>query len=415
MIKKGDIFSKCYDDKSGFFSNVKALLSQYQQLPELSGSIGAHMLCNGKEVINWSSNDYLGLTNHPSNRAIERQVINEGPANLPMGSRFLTNNSAFKEFEAKFASFIHCQSSMVFSTGYLAAIGVIPALSGPGDIILIDAEAHSCLFDAVKLAISNGALYKVFRHNDMESLEAFLKLAREKAEAGIMIICDGVYSMKGDLAKLKEIITLKEKYGARLFLDDSHGGGVMGLHGRGTAHHFNVANEVDLVLHTFSKAFGAVGGCISGNKEIIDYLRRSAKTYIFSHSMQLIFMKKILNSLELILANSDFLRSLWRNTELLQFGLQNAGFNIGDTQSPITPVTMQVIEQKTSMRYLFHFVSILREEHQIYVSAVTYPAVPSNKALIRLIPTAGHSIQDIEKTIKAFVEVRHKLGSYPLS
>lgn len=414
MTKNADLFNKCSDDRSGFFSEFKDILEQYRKLPGLSGSICPHMISDGHTVINWSYNDYLGLANHPSNRKIEIKTIEMAPSNAPMGSRLFSDHNAFNEFESKFASYVQCEQTMTFATGYLAAIGAIPALAGPGDIILIDSEAHSCLFDSVKLAMANGAHYKLFKHNDMQSLESLLTLARQDPHtAGIMIICDGVYSMRGDLAILDKIIELKNKYDARIFLDDAHGGGIMGKDGKGTAHHFGVHKDIDLVMHTFSKAFASTGACISGNNIIIDYLRRSARTYIFSHNMQLIFLNKVLNSIHLIQSEPKILKSLWVNSVYLQSELKSAGFNIGNTQSPITPVIINVADPKLAINYLFQYVCRLREDHHIFVSAVTYPAVPSNMALIRLIPTTQHSLQDIDNTVKAFISVRKHLGPLP--
>ncbi len=409
MTRTSDIFKKCTDGSSGFFSEFKDILVQYNQLPGLSGPIGPHMLSNGNDVINWSYNDYLGLANHPSNTEEELKTIEMAPVNTPMGSRLFSNHSVFDKFESVFAAYVQCEASMSFATGYLAAIGVIPALSGPEDIILIDSEAHSCLFDASKLATTNGARLKIFRHNDMQNLESLLVLIRKESKtAGVLIICDGVYSMRGDLALLDKIIELKNKYEARLFLDDAHGG-VMGKNGEGTASHLGFQKDVDLVLHTFSKAFASTGACISGDKVVIDYLRRSARTYIFSHNMQLVFINKVLNSIKLIQNNPEILNSLWKNTTHLQSELRASGFNIGNTESPITPVIINVSDPKSAIQYLFHYVLSLRKEHHVFVSAVTYPAVPSNMALIRLIPTAQHSAKDIDDTIKAFVAVRKKL------
>lgn len=400
-----DIFEKCLNNQRAYFSAFKDKLEHYQSLPGLEGELGPHMMYGEKPVITWSYNDYLGLANHPSNRKLEKLVIDEAPVNYPMGSRFLSgNNSAYAELEQKFSEFVGAESALLFATGYLGAVGAIPALLSVNDSVILDADAHSCLFDAAKIAVANGAKMHIFRHNDMQHLEEQLQLAA-RHNGGILIVCDGVYSMQGDLAKLDEIVRLKEKYHARLFLDDAHGGGVMG-NGRGTATHFNLADTVDIMMFTFSKAYGSTGGCVCGSKSIINYLRSNSRTYIFSHNMQLIFLRKVIGSLELLKSTPEILTRLWHNTKTLQAGLKDLGFDLGDTETPITPIIFKIKDLHADIDKLLKIVLTLRDDYGIYVSPIAYPAVPADRFLLRLTVTAGHTNDDVTATLNAFAKLK---------
>jgi len=401
-----DIFEKCLSNRHAYFTEFKQQIDRYRQLPGLEGPIAPHMKYGDKTVLVWSYNDYLGLSNHPLNRQLEKLVVAEAPTNYPMGSRYLSgNNSAYDELEKKFSKFLNYEATLLFATGYLAAVGVIPALLSVNDYVILDSDAHSCLFDAAKIAVANGAKLHVFRHNDVAHLEEHLQIAKQN-NAGILIVCDGVYSMMGDLAKLKEIVALKNKYQARLFLDDAHGGGVMGANGTGTHTYFNLGSEVDIHMNTFSKAFGCTGGSISSTKPIIDYLRNNARTYIFSHNMQLVFIKKMLNSLHILQTNPSILTTLWNNTHALQAGLKQLGLDIGQSQTPITPIIFRINNLQTDVERLLTLVLKLRNEYSIYVSPVGYPAVPSNIFLLRLTVTANHTMADVETTLDAFAELK---------
>ncbi len=304
-----DIFEKCTADSFGYFHDARHFKEMNPKLSVVFDGAKVSYLYQGKPVIVWSYNNYLGLSNHPSNREIEKDFIQENSSTYPMGSRFMTGNCQdLDELELKFAAHVGKASSLLFATGYLGAIGAIPAIAQQGDIIIMDMEAHACLFDGARIAVANGARLLLFKHNDINSLENKLKIAKQDGQGGILIITDGIFSMKGDASPLQEIIDLKKKYQARLLLDDAHGGGVMGREGRGTAHTLGVTEDVDLILNTFSKAFGSSGGIISGCKDVISFLKFNARTNIFSHNMTAIHARKALNSLELIKNSPPFIR-----------------------------------------------------------------------------------------------------------
>lgn len=401
-----DIFQKCLNKKTAYFNEIQDKVTVYRHLPTLEGPVGPRMRYGEKEVIVWSYNDYLGLTNHPVCRESEMSSVHKYSGNTVMGSRSIAaNHPDYLQLETTLSEFIHYEDTLLFATGYLAAIGTIPALVGVGDYILLDSAGHACLFDAVKIAQANGAKLRVFKHNDMEDLAAQLEHIRKtENDAGILIVCDGVYSMTGDVADLPALVKLKKQYDARLFVDDAHGTGVMGENGSGTVNYFNAEQDVDLVMHVFSKAFASIGASVSGSKEMIDYLRCNAKTYIFSHCMQLVFVNRILTTLDLIKNQPNIITKLWDNKSILQEKLKTNGFNIGTTRSPITPVIFKVTDFKSDMNALISLILFLREEYSVYTSPIIYPAVPSNMMLIRLIPTTNHSFDDIETTVKGLVE-----------
>lgn len=398
-----DIFIKCMNRKNVYFSDIQDKIEAYRRLPSLQGPVGSHMQYGDKQVIVWSYNDYLGLTNNPLCRQNEAETVSGYAANTVMGSRSIAaNHPAYDLLEKTLSDYIGFEDTLLFATGYLAAIGTIPALVGVEDYILLDASGHACLFDAAKIAQANGAKLRVFKHNDMENLEEQLKNIRQSdTQAGILIVCDGVYSMTGAIANIPKLVSLKYKYDARLFVDDAHGTGVMGKNGRGTVTHFNAEKDVDIVMHVFSKAFAAIGSSISGPKKIIDFLRNNARTYIFSHCMQLIFVNRVLTSINLVQKSPEIIEKLWKNKNILQEKLKSFGFNIGDTQSPITPVIFKVTDFKSDISALISLIMLLRDKFGVYVSPIVYPAVPSNIMLIRLIPSTNHSLADIDDTVNA--------------
>lgn len=402
-----DIFHKCHEQQNSYVLKLKSQIDADRLFVPLIGPIGAHMECNGKPVITWGYNDYLGLANHPSNREIEKNTIAKVASNYPMGSRLLSgNNEAYERLEKEFAAFVKKESCLLFATGYLAAIGTIPAIAQAGDCIILDSEAHACLLDAAKIAVANGAKMRVFKHNDMGSLEQQLNLASRNSNQGILIVCDGIYSMSGDVATLPQIIELKKKYSARLFLDDAHGGGVMGETGGGTATYYNLQSDVDLIMNTFSKAFGASGGSICADPTIVNYLRFNARTNIFSHNLQLVFVNKVLNSLNILKNDPTILQRLHSNTELFQKGMRELGFNIGNTQSPITPLIFKVADPLTQIKKLVNVIFKLRDEYGIFATPVTFPAVSSDMFIIRFTVTANHTVEDIQVTLNALSKLK---------
>lgn len=401
-----DIFNKCQIENN-YLLRLKKEVDVNKLYMPLEGTIGPHMQCGGKEVVTWCYNDYLGLASHPLNRETEIKTITETPCNYPMGSKMLSgNNQAYNNIEQQLAAFLKKEDTMLFATGYLAAIGVIPALTKPGDYILMDADAHACLVDAAKIAIANGAKLRFFHHNNMENLEYQLQQARSNEECGILIVCDGVYSMSGELSPLPKIIQLKKQYNARLLLDDAHGIGTLGELGRGTTSHYNLYDEVDLLMGTFSKAFASSGGFIAGTKSILDYLRYTARTNIFSHNLQLIFIQKILNSLYLIQNEISLYENLQNNMLLLQTGMRELDLNIGNTRSAITPLIFSVTDPIKQIKSLMNIIFKLRDDFGVYALPVTFPAITSNQFLIRFTVTAKHTPEDINITLNALSELK---------
>ena len=302
------------------------------------------------------------------------------------------------ELEKKLAAFEDKKSAILFNYGYLGVLGTLSAIVHRSDTIVIDKLSHACMIDGTFLA---GGKYRFFKHNDMGDLEKQLKAARTLRRGGILIVTEGVFGMRGDLANLPDICDLKDKYGARLFVDDAHGCGVMGPNGRGTSEHFAVMNRVDLYFSTFAKSFAAIGGFTAGEDEVIRYLRYNARTQIFAKSLPMIYVKVVNKTLDMILKNPEFRKRLWEVAFNLQNGLRELGFTLGDTASPITPVYIPV-EPEVAKGIIIY----LREKRGIFVSGVMYPVVPKGIILLRMIPTAAHTDDQIEKTLEAFRHLR---------
>jgi glycine C-acetyltransferase len=322
-----------------------------------------------------------------------------------MGSRMLTGNTEkHLDLEKKLAAFLKKPAAILFNYGYLGVIGTISALVGPDDVILMDKLSHASIVDGTLLA-SGRRGFRPFKHNNLENLEFHLKAINRERKGGILIVIEGVYGMRGDLADLKGICALKEKYGARLFVDDAHGFGVMGENGGGTGEHFGVQDQIDLYFGTFAKAFAAIGGVTAGDKKVIDYIRYNARTNVFAKSLPMVFVDALDKSLEIIQRQPELRQKTWHIAKKLQQGLQELGFDIGDTQSPITPAYVPAgdIETGTAM------IRMLRDDYGIFVSGVAYPVVPMGILLFRMIPTAAHTDEDVDVTLEAFKNMRDRL------
>ena len=399
-----DLFEKCRGD-GGYFGRYRAAGDKYVVQPLLDSLPGPHMESGGRRVIMWGINSYLGLTGNPRIKAAALAAVRRHSTSAPMGSRLLTGNTSRHEaLERRLADYCGKPDAVLFNYGYLGVMGTISALIGPADEVIIDKLSHASMIDGTILAMA-GRRFRPFRHNDMDSLEQQLRAARSRARGGILIVIEGVYGMRGDLADLPAISALARQYGARIFIDDAHGFGVMGPGGRGTAEHFGVQDEIDLYFGTFAKAFAAIGGVTAGAPEVIDYVRFNARPHVFAKAMPLLYVDVLDATLTEILAHPEYRARMWRNARRLQRGLVELGYSIGDTQSPITPVYVRS-GQETARAIMV----MLREDYGVFLSGVTYPVVPRGINLFRMIPTALHSDEDVAATLTAFAEIRERLA-----
>ncbi len=377
----------------------------YYMFPKLEGPIGPRMMFNGKERLTWSLNNYLGLANHPEVRETDAQAAKDWGLAYPMGARMMTGQTKYHEqLERELAEYVHKESAYLFNFGYQGMVSTIDALVDRNDVIVYDAEAHACIIDGMRLHIGKRF---VFRHNDMESCEKQLERATkivEQTGGGILVITEGVYGMTGNQGNLKGIVELKKKYKFRLLVDDAHGVGTMPGGNTGTLQ--GVQDEVDLYFATFAKSFALIGGFISGPKEIIRYLRFNLRSQIYAKSLPMPIVIGALKRLELMRNHPEYRDHLWTVVNALQSGLRENGFNIGTTTSPVTPVMLNgTVDEATNLTH------DLRENFNVFCSIVTYPVVPKGVILLRLIPTAAHSLEDVKYTLNAFCSVKDKLTS----
>ncbi len=399
-----DLFDKCRGD-GGYFGKFRARGDSYFTQPVLEGAPGPHMGWRGKPVVQWAINNYLGLAGNERVRQAARRCVEEWGTFSPMGSRMLTGNTdRHIALERKLADFLQKPAAILFNYGYLGVLGTVSALVGPDDIIVMDKLSHASIVDATVLA-SAGRRFHPFKHNDLDNLEFHLKAAGRDRKGGILIVIEGVYGMRGDLAELPGICDLARRYEARLFVDDAHGFGVMGENGRGTGEYFGVHDRIDLYFGTFAKAFAAIGGVTAGEQAPIDYIRYNARTNVFAKSLPMVYVEALSASLDEILEKPELRRRMWEIAGLLQKGLSGLGYDIGDTRSPITPVYVPAGSDEMAMT----MISMLREEYGIFVSGVTYPVVPPGVILFRMIPTASHSEEDVARTVEAFRSLRDRL------
>lgn len=383
----------------------------YFAFPKLEGAIGSRMHFRGKEKIVWSLNNYLGLANLPEVRKADADAAAKFGLGLPMGARMMSGNSNFHEqLEKELAAFESKEDAILLNFGYQGMVSLIDVLCSRHDVIVYDAESHACIIDGVRLHAGHRF---VFKHNDIADCEKQLQRAEaliEKQQAGgILLITEGVFGMAGDQGKLKEIVALKSKYLFRLLVDDAHGFGTLGKTGAGAGEEQGVQNQIDLYFSTFAKSMASIGAFIAGSKQIIDYIRYNIRSQIFAKSLPMPLVIGNLKRLELIKTQPSLKDKLWENALKLQHGLKEKGLDIGKTDSVVTPVYMKGgVEEASSM------VSDLRENYNIFCSIVVYPVIPKGHIIYRLIPTAVHTDEDIQLTLKAFEETKKKLdqGAY---
>lgn len=379
----------------------------YFFFPKLVGEIGPHMEFRGKKLLNWSLNNYLGLANHPEVRKTDAEAAQQFGLAFPMGARMMSGNSdKHEQLEKELSAFVEKEDTILCNFGYQAMVSAIDALVDRHDVIVYDAESHACILDGVRLHM--GKRY-VFKHNDMADFEKQMQRATKLAgETGgaILVITEGVFGMRGDQGKLKEIVAFKKKYNFRLFVDDAHGIGTLGAKGGGTGQEQGCQDGIDIYFGTFAKSFALIGGFISSKKEIITYLRYNMRSQIYAKSLPIPLVIGALKRIELMRNHPEYKAKLWEITNLLQKGLRDAGFNIGDTNSCVTPVYLSgSVPEATNM------VQDLRENFGIFCSIVTYPVIPKGMIIIRVIPTATHNAEDVKYTIESFSKIVTKLKS----
>ncbi|RQO30311.1 8-amino-7-oxononanoate synthase [Taibaiella sp. KBW10] len=405
-----DIFAKIKKDR-GPIGKYQDQAHEYFAFPKLEGEIGNRMKFNGKERIVWSLNNYLGLANHPEIRKADADAAAQYGMALPMGARMMSGNSDnHDQLENEFAAFIGKEGAMLLNFGYQGMVSAIDAIVSRHDVIVYDAESHACILDGLRL--HPGMRYK-FNHNDVADCEKQLQRAAKFIEGtpgGILVITEGVFGMNGNQGKIKEIAALKAQYEFRLFVDDAHGFGTMGKKGAGIGEEQDCIEEIDLYFSTFAKSLAGVGGFIAADKDILHFLRYNMRSQIFAKSLPMTMVVGGLKRMELIRNKPELREKLWENVNKLQKGLTERGFNIGTTNTPVTPVYME-----GELNPALQMIVDLRENYNIFCSVVVYPVIPKGQIILRLIPTATHTDADINETLEAFSIVRERLtnGEYP--
>lgn len=407
MVK--DLFERIHENK-GPLGKWASQAEGYYVFPKLEGELGPRMKFHGKEILNWSINDYLGLANHPEIRKVDAEAAQQYGAAYPMGARMMSGHTDIHEqLERELATFVQKEAAYLLNFGYQGMVSIIDALVSKNDVIVYDVDSHACIIDGVRLHHGKRFTYK---HNDMESIEKNLQRATKMAEetgGGILLITEGVFGMRGQQGKLKEICALKAKYNFRLLVDDAHGFGTLGKTGAGAGEEQGVQDQIDVYFSTFAKSMASIGAFVAADQDIIDYLKYNLRSQMFAKSLPMIQTVGALKRLDMLRSMPELKDKLWENVNALQNGLKSRGFNIGDTNTCVTPVYLNGSIPEAMM-----MVNDLRENYGIFLSIVVYPVIPKGIILLRMIPTASHSLQDIEQTLEAFEAIREKLtnGTY---
>ena len=407
MVK--DLFERIQNNK-GPLGKWASQAEGYYVFPKLEGDLGPRMQFHGKEILNWSINDYLGLANHPEVRKADTEAAIKYGAAYPMGARMMSGQTDYHvQLENELAAFVMKESAYLLNFGYQGMVSTIDALVTKNDIIVYDVDSHACIIDGVRLHMGKRFTYK---HNDLESMEKNLQRATKMAKetgGGILFITEGVFGMRGQQGKLKEIVEFKKKYTFRLLVDDAHGFGTLGKTGAGAGEEQGVQDQIDVYFSTFAKSMANIGAFIAADKDIIDYLKYNLRSQMFAKALPMIQTIGSLKRLEMLRTMPELKDKLWENVNALQNGLKGRGFNIGDTNTCVTPVYLEGSIPEAMM-----LVNDLRENYHIFLSIVVYPVVPKGIILLRMIPTSSHTIEDINETLDAFEAVREKLvnGTY---
>lgn len=399
-----DLFEKLLVDRGPLGKHSK-LAHGYFAFPKLEGEIEPRMIFRGKEVLCWSLNNYIGLANHPEVRRVDGEAAQKWGLGYPMGSRMMSGNSNLHEkLEDDLSKFVGKEDTFLLNFGYQGVVSAIDALVDRKDVVVYDAECHACIIDGLRLHIGKRF---VFPHNDIESCEKQLQRAQkivEETGGAILVITEGVFGMSGNQGKLKEIVELKKKFQFRLMIDDAHGFGTMGETGAGTGELQGVQEEIDIYFSTFAKSMGAIGAFISSKEQVIEYLRYNMRSQIFAKSLPMALVEGLSTRLDIIKREPQLRENLWKIVNALQKGFKDRGFDIGTTTSPVTPILLKGNETEA-----VRMIMDLRENYGIFCSIVVYPVVPKGVIMLRIIPTASHTMEDVNYTLNAFEEIAEKL------
>jgi glycine C-acetyltransferase len=402
-----DIFEKLKVNR-GPLGQYSSVSHGYFMFPKLEGEIGNRMKFRGKDVLIWSVNNYLGLANHPEVRKADADSAIEYGLGFPMGARMMTGNTSMhEELERQLAEYVHKEDAILLNFGYQGCASAIDALVDRHDVIVYDSESHACIMDGMRMHIGHRLVYP---HNDIDTLRNRLERASKMVEntnGGILVITEGVFGMAGDQGKLKEIVELKKEFQFRLFVDDAHGIGTMGKTGAGTGEEQNCQEGIDVYFGTFAKSFASIGAFIAGDENVIEYLRYNTRSQIFAKSLPMPLVVGGLKRLELMRDYPEHREKLWNIVHALQNGLREKGFNLGRTNSPVTPVFLSGGPFEAA-----NIIFDLRENYGIFCSMVIYPVVPKDVIMLRLIPTASHTLEDVRYTIETFEKVQQKLNNH---
>ncbi len=404
-----DLFEKFEADR-GPLGQYAHLAHGYYAFPKLRGEIGSRMMFNGKEMIIWSLNSYLGLANHPEVRKVDEEASRDWGLAYPMGARIMSGESDYHEqLENELAEFVQKDAGLLLNFGFQGVVSIVDTLLSRHDVVVYDKDCHACIYDGIRLHMGKRL---PFEHNDLESFEQQIKKAKmfaEKSNGGVLVITEGVFGMRGEQGILKEIVSFKDEYKFRLFVDDAHGFGTLGETGAGAGEEQGVQDQIDLYFSTFAKSMASIGAFVAGDKDIINYLRYNLRSQLFAKSLPMPFVIGNLKRLEMLRSMPDLKDQLWRVVNKLQSGLKEAGFDLGGTNSCVTPVFMHGTPFEAA-----NLVHDIRETYNIFCSMVMYPMIPKGMILLRLIPSAAHTDKDVEETIEAFKAVSKKLkaGEY---
>lgn len=404
-----DIFDRIKNNRGPLGEHAKDAHG-YFTFPKLEGELSNRMMFNGKERLVWSLNNYLGLGNHPEVRKADAEAAKDWGMAYPMGARMMSGQTKYHEqLEKELAAFENKEAAYLLNFGYQGMVSAIDSLVTRHDVIVYDSESHACILDGVRLHMGKRF---VFPHNNIENLEKQLERAKritDETGGGILVISEGVFGMSGDQGKLREIVALKKKFQFRLFVDDAHGFGVLGKTGAGTGEEQGVQDDIDVYFGTFAKSMASIGAFVASTADVINYLQYNMRSQIFAKSLPMPLVIGALKRLELLRDDPSHKEKLWTIVNALQSGLTNAGFEIGNTESCVTPVYLNgTIPEATAL------IVDLRENYDIFCSMVVYPVVPKGIILLRLIPTAVHTMEDVAYTIDAFSKIRENLkaGKY---
>ncbi len=404
-----DIFTKT-TTKLGPLGQYASQVHGYFTFPKLEGEISNRMVFRGKEKLVWSLNNYLGLANHPEVRKADAEASEKYGLALPMGARMMSGQTDLHEqLENELAAYVGKESAYLLNYGYQGMVSIIDSLLDRNDVVVYDSESHACIIDGLRMHIGKRF---VFPHNNMENLHKQLKRASclaEKTGGGILVITEGVFGMSGDLGKLDKIVAMKNEFNFRLLVDDAHGFGTMGKTGAGAGEYLNVQDGIDVYFGTFAKALASIGAFVAGPRNVITYLMYNMRSQIYAKSLPMPLVAGALKRLEIIRNYPELREKLWTIVNALQDGLRQRGFNIGNTESPVTPVVLSGdTSEGTNLTH------DLRENFNIFCSVVAYPVIPKGMIILRLIPTAVHTLEDVEYTLDAFSQVKDKLdkGAY---